>query len=159
MAVANFSWSVFMQRFLGVDYGDKRTGLAISDPTGTIARPLELLTGLTDEKTALRIAELVREYEVTTVVIGLPRNMDGSEGFRAERTRKFAETVEAALQGVPVEFFDERLTTMQAQRSLRLMDAGRKEKKGKIDTMAASLLLQSFLDNRSASMGSGIKDF
>jgi len=137
-----------MERIIGIDYGDRRIGVAVSDPTCTIARPHSLIEGLKDEDAAARIAELAAELEASLVVVGLPRNMDGSEGFRAEKTRKFAEVLETKLDGVPVEFLDERLTTIQAERSLRMMEASRKQKKRKVDMMAASLLLQSYLDNK-----------
>ncbi len=135
-----------MIRVLGVDYGDRRIGIAISDPTGTIARPLQLIEGKKDEQAAVEIAALVAEYEVSAVVLGLPRNMDGSEGFRSEKTRKFAEILEEKLTGVPVVLHDERLTTVQADRSLSFAEASKKERKSRVDMMAASLLLQAYLD-------------
>ncbi len=139
-----------MKRYLGIDHGDRRIGVAISDPTGTIARPHTLIANQPDPQAVASIAAIAREYEVAQVVVGLPQNMDGSEGFRAERTRKFAELLQSAIPEIPVVFIDERLTTMQADRSLRMMDTNRKDRKQKIDCMAASLLLQTFLDRISA---------
>ncbi|MFA4986288.1 MAG: Holliday junction resolvase RuvX [Candidatus Brocadiia bacterium] len=138
-----------MEITIGVDYGDRRIGLAVSDPMGMIATPHSMLEHLSDEEAGKRIAKLAHELGATEVVVGLPRNMDGSEGFRAEKTRKFVEILEEIAQGLKVLFFDERLTTVQAQRSLRLMDSSRKEKKEKVDTMAATLLLQAYLDHKS----------
>ena len=140
-------------RFLGVDYGDRRIGISISDPTGTIARPHSLIEGKKDDEAAKEIGSIVEEFEVSTVVLGLPRNMDGSEGFRSEKTHDFAKLLKSVIGNVPVELLDERLSTVQANRSLNIMNVSGKKKKKKIDSMAAALILQTYLDRRKFEQG------
>lgn len=137
-----------MGRTICIDYGDKRIGVAITDPMGIIARPLSLIEARNDEQAALAIAAIIVENEVDEVVLGLPKNMDGSEGFRSEKTHKFAAILEKVLGSAKLVLFDERLTTVQADRSLDLMDVSRKDRKSKVDMMAASLLLQTYLDRK-----------
>ena len=120
----------------------------MSDPTGTIAKPYRLIEGRTDKEAAKEISAIVSENEVSVVVLGLPVNMDGSEGFRVDRTREFAAVLENELEDCKLEFYDERLTSVQANQSLRMMEVSSRKRKQKVDKMAASLLLQSYLDKR-----------
>ena len=132
---------------LGLDLGDRRIGVAVSDPSCKLALGRETLF-VSDEKDAIRkIKELVRANEIDTVVVGLPLNMNGSSGPRAEKTREFAELIERKM-AVAIEFWDERLTTSIAKRVLH--DAGRKATKrdGRLDQMSAILILQGYLDRR-----------
>jgi len=133
-----------MRRVLGIDFGDVRIGVAISDELGFMAHPLETIDV---RKTAAipRIRDLVSARDVETVVVGLPRNMDGSHGAASEKVVKFVASLRATLP-CKVVTCDERLTTVSAQRSLQ--EAGRKAKDQKniIDQAAAQVILQSWLD-------------
>jgi putative Holliday junction resolvase len=134
-----------MSRSLGIDFGDARVGVAISDELNFLAHPLETIDVRRTEAIP-RIAALAAERGVGTVVVGMPRNMDGSRGPAAEKAQKFADALQAALPDCRVVTWDERLTTVSAQRSLR--EAGRKahEQRGVIDQAAAQVILQSWLD-------------
>lgn len=136
-----------MKRALGIDLGDVRVGVALSDELKFLAHPLETIDV---RKTPVipRIREIVTSRDVDAVVVGLPRNMDGSRGPAAEKATKFTEELRVALAdpGITIVSLDERLTTVSAQRSLR--EAGRKahEQKHIIDQAAAQVILQSWLD-------------
>lgn len=135
-------------RLIGLDYGSKTVGVALSDPTHTIASPLLTIERPKEghlRKTLQKIEELCRDYEVEEVVIGLPLNMNQTEGERVEKTREFASLLMRRI-GLPVVFWDERLTTVQAERSLIEQGVRREDRKKDIDSVAASLLLQSYLD-------------
>jgi len=140
-------------RLLGVDLGDARIGLALSDPLGIIAQPLDTVRAVGARVDANAICRIVEEHEVTTVVIGLPLLMSGGEGSRAVAARTFAERLRRRLHGVSVELWDERLTSVSAQRTMISGGARRARRKQKVDTMAAMLILQSFLDAQAADHG------
>jgi putative Holliday junction resolvase len=132
-------------RLLGLDIGGKRIGVAVSDEGQILASPWGMV-----EQGARAIAEIgraVRETGAVAIVAGLPTGMSGREGAQAAETRRFAEAVESEL-GMPLSYWDERLTSTQAERML--IDAGvrRKERRGQIDALAASLMLQNYLDGR-----------
>jgi len=135
-----------MNRILGIDVGEARIGLAISDELGMMAHPLETVH-VKEGGAMARVAETVKKREIATVVIGLPRNMNGTYGPAAEKVREFAKKLQE-LAPCTVKFWDERLTTVAAQRSLR--DAGRDVKKSRpvIDQVAAQLILQGYLDSQ-----------
>ena len=133
-------------RVLGVDFGDTRTGLAVSDISRFLASGIGYVSPGGIEKTADKVAEVAREQKVTAVVVGLPKNMDGSEGFRAERCREFANLLAARLEGVPVAMMDERMTTMSASRYLNETNTRGSKRKGVIDTLSAQIILQNALD-------------
>ena len=133
-------------RILGVDYGDVRTGLAVSDATRFLASGIGTISVGGIVKTADRTAEIAREQGATAVVVGLPVNMDGSQGFRAERCREFADLLRERLPGVPVAMMDERMTTMVASRYLNETNTRGKKRKGVIDTLSAEIILQNALD-------------
>jgi putative Holliday junction resolvase len=122
-------------RILAIDYGSVRVGLALSDPTGTLARPLPFLPAATGPKLAREIAALAQREEVHLILLGLPRNMDGSSGEAAARVQAFASVLEKATP-IPVQLIDERLSTVQASRQQR----------DRIDSEAACVLLQAHLD-------------
>jgi putative Holliday junction resolvase len=128
-------------RILAIDHGTKRLGLALSDELGVTAQPLPFVEADRLE----RVVEIVRERQVARIVIGLPRNMDGTYGPAADAVRQFADRVRAIVS-VPIETWDERLTTVQAERVLIEGDVRRAKRKEKRDSMAAQLLLQSYLD-------------
>ncbi len=134
-------------RALGIDHGAKRIGVAASDALGIAATAVEVIEGRTPQEAAKRIAAIAREKGAVVLVVGLPVNMDGSEHESAPRVRAFAELC-AKAAGLPVEFVDERLTTRQAERAL--WDAGltQKNRKSRVDKVAAALLLQAWLDAR-----------
>jgi len=132
-------------RILALDHGSKRIGVAVSDPTKTIAQPLEYI--LTEPFAALleRLKKLLAEQEVDLILIGLPRNMDGSYGPAAEKVQTFVAALKSAVT-VPIRLWDERLTSSQANKVLIQGGVRRNERKEKVDKMAAAILLQSYLD-------------
>lgn len=132
-------------RILGVDFGDTRTGLALSDPSRLLSSGLETLSPGGMEKTAEAVAKVAKERNAAAVVVGLPKNMDGTEGFRAVRCREFAEKL-SALTGLPVAMLDERLTTVSASRYLNETNTRGTARKGVIDTLSAQIILQNALD-------------
>lgn len=132
-------------RILGVDFGDTRTGLALSDPSRLLASGLETLSPGGMEKTAEAVAKVAKERSAAAIVVGLPKNMDGTEGFRAVRCREFAEKL-SALTGLPVAMLDERLTTVSASRYLNETNTRGTARKGVIDTLSAQIILQNALD-------------
>ena len=134
-------------RVLAVDPGSKRVGLAISDPTGTIAQPLTTVAGEPSDTLPSRLADIAREKEVTRIIVGLPRRMDGSYGPEAKSARELADRLRKA-SGLPVELVDERLTTVAAERSLLEGGARRAKRRQTVDRVAAALLLQSSLDRK-----------
>jgi putative Holliday junction resolvase len=134
-------------RTLGLDYGTKTIGVAASDALGLTAQTVTTIrrTSLKADLAALK--ELVQEYEVERFVVGLPLNMDGTEGPRAEATHKFVDALTQAI-GLPVELWDERLSTVAAQRTLLEADLSRAKRREVIDQMAAQFMLQGWLDAR-----------
>lgn len=131
---------------LGIDYGDARTGIAVSDASGTLATGVAVLTERRAEVLADKIAALAAERGAETLVLGLPKNMDGSCGFQAEACRTFGELL-AQKTGLPVVYRDERLTTVQAHRLLNDVNVRGKKRKNVVDAVAAELILQDYLDS------------
>lgn len=134
-------------RILAVDFGSKRIGLALSDPTGTLARPLPFLEAKADAKLAREVAVLVKEQQAGRILLGLPRNMDGSQGPAAERVKVFAEILRKAVP-CPVMLVDERLSTVQAGRQLHEAGKDTRQQRTRIDSESAAVLLQGFLDSQ-----------
>ena len=132
-------------KILAVDFGDTRTGLAISDPSRLLASGIGYVSPGGIEKTADAVAQVAAEQKVAAVVVGLPVNMDGSEGSRAARCKKFASML-SERTGVPVAMFDERMTTMTASRYLNETGTHGKKRKTVIDTLSAQIILQNCLD-------------
>ena len=132
-------------KILSVDFGDVRTGLAISDATRFLASGIGYISPGGIEKTADAVAELAANEGVSAIVVGLPKNMDGSEGSRADRCKKFARLVEEG-SGLPVATFDERMTTMTASRYLNETGTRGSKRKQVIDTLSAQIILQNCLD-------------
>jgi putative Holliday junction resolvase len=130
---------------IGIDAGTKTFGLALSDLSRTIASPLETIQRSKFSKDLLRFEELVRQNDICGLVLGLPRNLDGSEGPRAQSTRALARNLARSLE-LPILLWDERLTTSQAERMLIEADASRKRRHEVIDKLAATLILQGALD-------------
>lgn len=131
-------------RIMAIDYGDARTGVAVSDPTGLLAGYTTVIQSRKAEAVAGEIARLVKELGVEEVVMGFPRNMDGTEGPRAELYRAFAHRVETAV-GLPVRLWDERRTTIEAHSILHESGKRMKAHKKNVDAVAASLILEGYL--------------
>ena len=139
-------------RYLGLDVGEKRIGVALSDETAVLASPLTTLTRTGARKDAAAVAELAGHHEVAAVVVGLPLNMDGTRGPQAEKVLSFVEALRRRL-GVPVLPRDERLTTVEADERLREAGLDWRERKRVIDQTAAVVILQEYLDQRAALVG------
>ena len=135
-------------RALGLDLGSKRIGVAVSDSEGLLATPIEVILRQKDTRQDhLAVAELVKEWEVNVVVVGMPYSLDGQEGPMAQKTFEEVKSLSDVLP-VPVETYDERLTTVTAERSLREQGVSSKEGRKVIDQLAAAVLLQAWLDKR-----------
>lgn len=135
-------------RILCIDYGDARIGVAVSDPMGWTSQMLETIKWREDiQKPLERIRELTAQYGCQQIVVGLPRNMDGSTGPRELKTREFIRMLENHIPHIEVKTWDERLTTVMAQRAMHDMGINAKKQKGRIDQMAAAFILQGYLDS------------
>lgn len=134
-----------MKKIMGVDYGDARTGIAISDLLCSIVGSTTVIHSRRDEKTIPEIQKLVSENDVGELVVGLPKNMDGSEGPRAEVCRAFADKLKEAT-GLPVAMWDERRTTVEAHNILSEHNYHGKKRKNTVDAVAASLILEGYLN-------------
>ena len=132
-------------KILAVDYGDARTGLAACDPTELLASPLRQIEEKSMARVAGEIAAEAQKQGAGMVVIGLPRNMDGTEGARAEKTRALAALLEPMLDGLPVRLWDERRTTVSAAAFLSQNGSFGKKRKAKLDAVSAAVILESFL--------------
>jgi len=134
-------------RALALDIGDKTIGVAASDLLGITAQGVETIRRTSNKEDLKRLGELVKNFEATTFVIGLPKNMDGTEGARCEVVKKFAEKIGAAFPEVNQIFWDERLSTVAAAKNLIAADVSRRKRKKVIDKMAAVYILQGYLDS------------
>lgn len=135
-------------RIMGLDFGSKTVGVSVCDPLGLTAQALETVKRKEENKlrqTCQRIEALIREYEITTIILGYPKNMDDSIGERAKKTVEFKEMLERRTN-LPVILWDERLTTIEADEILRESGVPKEERKKVIDQVAASIILQSYLD-------------
>jgi putative Holliday junction resolvase len=134
-------------RILAIDHGTKRMGIAISDELQMIAQPVEFIPAEPFAEFLERLKELLREKEVELIVVGMPRNMDGSYGPAALKVQDFVAVLRNAVT-VPIRTWDERLTSVQANRFLLEGNVRREKRKEKVDKMAAAILLQSYLDGQ-----------
>jgi putative Holliday junction resolvase len=132
------------ERIVCLDIGDVRIGVAVSDPTGTIASPVEVIRRIGWGPDVKKISEICRRYETNRILSGLPLNMDGSEGFQAGKIRDFCRQLEAA--GLNVTFQDERLSTVSAEEALLEGGMSRQDRKQNVDKIAASVILQQWLE-------------
>lgn len=135
-------------RILGLDYGSRTVGVAVSDALLLTAQGVETIERKDENKlrkTCARIEELIKEYEVSQIVLGLPKNMNNTEGDRVEKTKEFKEMLERRT-GLPVVFWDERLTTVAAEQVLMESGVRREDRKAVVDKVAACLILQGYLD-------------
>jgi putative Holliday junction resolvase len=137
-----------MGRILGIDYGTSRVGVALGDEEGIIAFPLAVLEVRGDREAARRVAALCTEHAVSRVVVGMPVNMNGTHGPMADAATRFAERLGRACPGVSVVTWDERLTSVSAERALLDADMSRSGRRARRDKVAAQLMLQSYLDAR-----------
>lgn len=135
------------QRILGLDVGDRTVGVAASDLLLMTAQGVETIRRESLKQDLSRLDELMREYDAVRLVVGLPRNMNGTEGERCEIVRAFAEEIQKTRPDAEIIFWDERLSTVAAARSLISADVSRKKRKKVIDKMAAVFILQGYLDS------------
>jgi len=133
-------------RTLGIDYGTKRIGMSMSDPSGRIASPLGIRHRVSASQDGEFFKELVRSHQLARVVVGLPRHTDGKEGDKAHDARKYGAWLAAEL-GLPVDFFDERYTSIDAEARLRSAGMRAKGRKKRRDMLAAQIMLQAYLDS------------
>ena len=133
-----------MKRIMGIDYGDARTGVAISDLLCSIVGSTMVIPSRNREKAIADLVRIARENEVGQIVVGLPRNMDGSEGIRAQLCRDFAQELETAT-GLPVQMWDERRTTVEAHNILSQHNYHGQKRKNTVDAVAAALILEGYL--------------
>ena len=133
-------------RILGLDYGTKTVGVAVTDPLGMTVQPLETITRDSDSSTLRRIEEIIKELDVEQIVLGLPLNMDGTEGERAACSREFGDMLERRT-GLQVVMTDERLTTVEAEEILETCKVARKDYKKYVDSVAAVLILEDYVRN------------
>ena len=133
-------------RLLALDHGTKRIGVAVSDEMKIIATPLEYIPAEPFADFLARLKEIIREKEVELILLGMPRNMDGSYGPAALKVQEFAAVLKSAIT-IPIKLWDERLTSRQAQRFLIQGGVRREQRKEKVDKTAAAILLQSYLDS------------
>ena len=131
-------------RVCAIDYGDARTGVAVSDPTGLLAGYTEVIRAYRPQDVAARVAEIAREYGAGRLVLGKPVNMNGASGPRVEKAEAFAALLRD-VTGLPVTLWDERLTTVDAHKILRANGKSGKKRKGVVDAVAAALILESYL--------------
>ena len=136
-------------KYLGVDYGDKRTGLAECDISGLIAGGIGTISEGGMRKTAQRVAEEAEKRSCKKIIIGLPKNMDGSEGPRADVIKAFG-TLLAEITEIPIDYYDERMTTMVAYRFLGETGTYGKKRKDTVDTLSAQIILQNYIDRERA---------
>lgn len=136
-----------MAKYLGIDFGKRRIGIAVSDPTGTISRSLKCIDTEKEPDVMKAIMALIEEHRIDEVVVGLPKNMNGTVGEQGNQAICFAGKIKESISK-PVTLWDERLSTMEAQRLLISADVSREKRKKVIDGMAAQLILQNFLDCR-----------
>ena len=136
-------------KYLGVDYGDKRTGLAECDISGLLAGGIGTISEGGMRKTAIRVAKEAEDRNCKKIVIGLPKNMDGSEGPRADVIKAFRDIL-AELTSIPIDFYDERMTTMVAYRFLGETGTYGKKRKDAVDTLSAQIILQNYIDRERA---------
>lgn len=132
-------------RIMALDVGSRTIGIACSDALLMTAQGVETIRRTSLENDFNRLRELISEYEVHELVVGMPKNMNGTKGERAEKTEEFVEKMKAVID-LPVTFWDERLSTVMAERQLIAADVSRKKRKGVIDKMAAVVILQGYLD-------------
>lgn len=137
---------VINMRILGIDYGDARVGVAVSDLLGMTAQGVKTIKNMGIKRLLSELCEVIEEYKPEKIVIGLPKNMDGSKGFRVDATYKFAEKLKTVYKGEIV-FYDERLSSLGAKRYLNETNTRGKKRKDVLDTVAACIILEGYLNS------------
>ena len=135
------------RRLLGLDYGDKTVGVAVCDPSRLFCTPIETIRRPREieiKKTIARLGEIIKEYDIGTIVLGYPKNMDGTEGFRCQKTNEFKARLGRNFKRVEIILWDERLSTVEALRYLQARP--KRQRENLVDQAAASVILQSYLD-------------
>jgi len=133
-------------RILGIDYGDARVGVAICDPLGITAQGLETIHHKGNDKVVLkRLEEIIKEYQVEKIVIGMPYNLNGTESFRVEITKQFIHKLKCKFNKIDIEEIDERLTTVAAHKTMNFLEVDKKKKKEIVDTISAVYILETYL--------------
>ncbi len=135
-------------RFMGIDPGEKRIGISISDPSGTISRPLSVIKNISYQESARSIVKICVEYEIRKIIIGISRDEDGEVTFSGRKAQRLGDAILSMLD-IPLEYWDEMNTTKAAQQSRREMGVSRKQRQGHLDDVAACILLQSYIDSHS----------
>ena len=136
-------------RKLGIDYGDSRVGVAITDLLGITAQGLETIHHKGNDKIVLkRLEEIVNEYEIDTFVIGIPYKLNGDEADRVEVTEKFIQKLKCKFNKIKIERIDERLTTVAAHRTMNMLDINKKQKKNIVDTISAVYILEMYINKK-----------
>ena len=139
-------------RILGIDYGDARVGISISDPLGITSQGLETISYKGNDKILLkRLDEIITQYEVTTIVVGMPINMNGTKTIRAEVTEKFIHKLKCKYNKINIETVDERLTTVEAHKTMNFLDINKTKKRGLVDTISAVYILETYLNKNNFS--------
>ena len=134
-------------RKLGLDYGDSRIGVAITDPLGITAQGLETIHHNGNDKVAFkRLEEIFNEYDIDTIVIGMPINMDGSKTDRVDVTNKFIHKLKCKFSKIPIEQIDERLTTVAAHKTMNYLNINKNEKRNIVDTISAVYILETYMN-------------
>ena len=137
-------------RKIGLDYGDSRVGVAITDKLNITVQGLETINSKGNDKIVLkRLDEIIKEYEIDTIVVGMPINMNGTKTFRVEKTEEFIHKLKCKFNKIKIETIDERLTTMQAQKTMNDLGVKPKNKKNIVDTLSAVYILQVFVEQES----------
>ena len=139
-------------RILGIDYGDARVGIAISDELNITAQGLETIHHNGNDKIVLkRLEELLKMYDISTFVVGMPKNMDGTDGERVEITKKFIHKLKCKFNNINIETIDERLTTVAAHKTMNFLNVSSKEKKNIVDTISAVYILETYMNRQKQS--------
>ena len=134
-------------RILGIDYGDSRVGVAVTDPLGITAQGLETISHKGNDKILLkRLDEIMEQYEISTIVVGMPYNMNGSSSDRVEVTNKFIHKLKCKYNKIKIETIDERLTTVEAHRTMNDLNINPKNKRNLVDTISAVYILEMYMN-------------
>ncbi len=137
-------------RILGIDYGDSRVGLSLSDPLGITAQGLETIHHNGNDKIVLqRLEQIIEKYEITIIVVGMPYNMNGTSSKRVEITNKFIHKIKCKFNNIEIETIDERLTTVAAHKTMNFLNIDKKKKKNIVDTISAVYILEMYLNKDS----------
>ena len=137
------------RRILGIDYGDSRVGVSITDPLGITVQGLETIERKNSDKNVLkRLDEILETYDVETIVVGMPFNMNGTKAERAEITEKFIHKLKCKYNKIKIETMDERLTTVEAHKTMNFLDVNKHKKRSIVDTISAEYILEAYINKK-----------